>query len=971
MVASQKRRSLGLRAQKHARSSPGPMNPGSLALPLRVTSPLLLVALALFACSGKGPGQEREGNKERTPVDVPAGPGPGLAGQPVGAEPGGLSALKEERRRLCPTAGSAADQFVVAPPQTGSQDVSDSAAAEPAADIKVISAKLESECQSCHAPALSVGGFRFVTTPGSQVVKVNGEEVTVAGLKETAQRLEASLRSGTMPPNGESRADYFAQLADELGSWISAGMPDSTEARRADALPSIWGLSERTSFTALGDCVPNSDGLAVAVDKTSQKEKDAFFASATRLPGKLSETDLSSLDSADLARKGTYAYDVQYPLWNDFARKLRHVHVPQADDGAPTPGTLAIELASDPKLRDQEYDIPDNTRFYKTFFAERRQADGQIVYKPMETRIIVVRKGSEPLFGTYVWKNDSSDADLLETPYRDGTPWKDLVVEDVFDETIPESKRIYAVPAKHRCVQCHEGTSQKSFVLGFTPYQLHIRDTDHAGQPASRRPEWLGQMDRLSKAGVLSPEAAAFRPRLEEFERKAYITAHRPETVSFVADAQGYFLGNCAHCHNPSGYAYREGQIKFDLRPGHATEFPTHLTPTKFNNDNLKIVSPVGNLDVSYLFRRVAGEPGELRGQERMPLHTPGSPDCKAVNTVGRWILSYNTELTAEEIGLRDFGKPCAADGDFARPAIEWHDEDPTVNERDYIPRRADWNSPGTGMGEAYRNLFLTEDLLSLGKRDFPTGWWLDNDDVCAFPAVEDAEERLRAYDEQGLDWIRRGIESPRSPKTLGQLYLTSPGAHFFSQTCVKCHGRLGKGDGVIAKDFRQIEPANFVNGMFGLGGENLRHFDAPVDAQGTVQNFAPQYFVWMAMEGTRLREIPPAAQDIVGKYGGRMLGQIRDNCFRLLTGEKQRARDGLLYEEVCTHNNLSLTSPDLLLDGAGEPLNRAAVEAWLDQAAQNAGLLIFQYVRDELARGTFRPSQGECDLVDGFRRPG
>lgn len=833
-----------------------------------------------------------------------------------------------------------------------------------AADFKVISAKLESECQSCHAPTLSVGGFRFVVSADPQVVKVNGEEVLVPGLRETAHRLEASLRSGAMPPNAEARAGYFEKLADELGSWIAAGMPDSREGKSVDALPPIWGLSERTAFTALGDCVPNTAGLVPTKHDTSRREMDSRFANASRLPAMLSETDLFSLDSAELARNGTFAYDVQYPLWNDFARKLRHVHVPQAQGNDLAPEPLAIALSSDLDLREHEYDIPDNTRLYKTFFAQRRLADGQVVYKPMETRIIVVRRGSEPLFGTYVWKADASDADLLERPYRDGTPWKDLVLEEVFDEAASDSTRIYAVPAKHRCVQCHEGTAQKSFVLGFTPYQLHIRDTDHRGAPVSRRPEWLDQMDRLGSAGVLTTEAAAYRPRLEEFDRKMYIPAHRAETASFVADAQGYFLGNCAHCHNPAGYAYREGQIKFDLRAGRATEFPTHLSPTKFNNDNLKLISPVGNLDVSYLFRRVAGEPAELRGQERMPLHTPGSPDCQAVNAVGRWILSYDTTLSAEQIRARDFGKPCAEEGDFSRSAIEWHEEDPTVNERDYSPRRADWNIPGSGMGQAYRGLVLTDALVSLGMREFPTGWWLDHDDECTFPPVENVEEKLRLYDERGLDWIRRGIESTRSPKSLSQLYFTSAGAHFFSQTCVKCHGRLGKGDGVIAKDFRQIAPANFVNGMFGLGGENLRHFDTPADAQGVVQNLAPQYFVWMAMGGTRLREIPPAAQDIVGKYGGRMLGQIRDNCFRLLTGEKQRARDGWLYEEVCTHDNLPLTSPDLQLDEAAEPLNHAAVEAWLDRAAQSAGLLIFQYVRDELARGTPRPSQGECDLV-------
>lgn len=793
---------------------------------------------------------------------------------------------------------------------------------------------------------------------------IDGVDTRVPGYASAAEKLAAALTSGTMPPPvpNESR-DPYVLMAEQLQQWIAAGKPDPAAASSGTAYPEVWGLSDPTALTSLGDCSPASlkpDG-----------DKDGYFASLETLPKTLKETDLDTLDDWQLAQRGTIAYDVEYPLMNDYAKKLRHIRLPAKTDAngkfQSDAGFQSVSLLSGTESPGQEYRIPENTRFYKTFFAQRRNGEGSIVYRPMETRLIVVRYGREPLYGTYVWNAEQTEAVLLDAPYRDGTPWKDLVIKDSFDETRPGSERKYVVPAKHRCVQCHQGTSQKSFVLGFSPYQINIQTEDHLGNTKVVNTEKAVQMDRLKQLGVLDPAASALRPRLRDLARNEdRFAPHRSETWDIALDAQGYFAGNCAHCHNPNGYAFKEGQVRFDLRPGFATEFPTYLQPTKFSNDNFRVVSAAGDLDLSYLFRKVAGTEEELRGQDRMPLHTSGAPDCQVVNTIARWILSYNRSLSRQAIIDTKIARPCASETDFNRADPPWFEDDPTESDKNYIPRRADWNDPEHGMPERFRNLPFAAGLKDLSRQSFPTGWWINVDNACHFPEPANPVDELRKWDDLGQTWIRAGVESTRVPRTLGQLYTTTPGAYFFGQTCVKCHGRMGRGDGVIAKDFKQIQPANFLSGMFGQAGLNKQAFDV-TGVSGEKTNLTPQYFVWMAVEGTRLRDVPPAAVDVVGRYGGRMLGQIRDNCIRLLTGEKASSRDFLLYKDVCTFENLGLNDEQLAVDENGVPRNPAAVEAWADKGAINAGFLTYDYVESMLARGKFQPSQGECSLVPEY----
>ena len=174
---------------------------------------------------------------------------------------------------------------------------------------------VDQACGGCHLAPNTNGGFSY-------------REGELAGV---ASKMATALVSQTMPPIAIRQGDPagFLKLGSRLEAWIGAGKPETGEF----PLPyETVGTGQQlppniaAAMTDLGDCVPRAEIVGHDV------ERDAWFATATELPAQLSDTDLSSLDAYVLARRGTVAYDVEYPLWADNARKGRWVHVPSVVD---------------------------------------------------------------------------------------------------------------------------------------------------------------------------------------------------------------------------------------------------------------------------------------------------------------------------------------------------------------------------------------------------------------------------------------------------------------------------------------------------------------------------------------------------------------------------------------------------------------------------------------------------------------
>ncbi|HKQ71833.1 MAG TPA: hypothetical protein VJT73_20960, partial [Polyangiaceae bacterium] len=446
-------------------------------------------------------------------------------------------------------------------------------------------------CGSCHVDGQQGGKHVSSETFATEV----SQEYVDAILSADPAKSMPPLKNGGKLASERPEGDPVLALAKLLQIWIDQGRPNDVFYLPAEAQngasPYLMTEDLGESLTNIGDCVPPRDGVATQTAKMT--ELDLFFASLEKsppgvgslverigLPPLLSQTDLFTLDGDTLARHGVIAYAPLYPLWADNARKLRHVRVPVGQ---------SIHF----NRETQQFEIPPNTRFYKTFLKRIVDIDGNESYRKMETRLIVVRpdvdvQGCETkntaLFGTYVWNEEETQATLLAEPLRDGEPFVDSVVQYTTNELVAaqvvatkprnvtyaleaaHALRHYAIPGSQRCVQCHMGSAGKNFILGFTPLQIRRRPVGEGGVIEPSGDDELNQLERLIEYGLVTGlDGADEIAPLEDSQG-----TRKPRNEHELA-AQGYLLGNCAHCHNPRGFPSVSNPVLvdiFNLMPG-------------------------------------------------------------------------------------------------------------------------------------------------------------------------------------------------------------------------------------------------------------------------------------------------------------------------------------------------------------------------------------------------------------------
>jgi len=834
----------------------------------------------------------------------------------------GLSDAEKMRAQFCPPAQSA-KVFEETPFKGGVAKI---------LSFQNIRANVNAACASCHRAPANKGAFMYLDEWKGKVDSVNGKTEWYPGFFEVAEKMREYIEhpdmSKRMPPE-EYRAknpESFLEIGRQLGHWITAGKIDSTfEAGKVpvEREGKYRPVKPRTT-SELGDCVPTAKAIG------SDYKADMYFEKTKVLPKYLMDTDMFTLDPYLLASHGTVAYNVEYPLWADNAEKGRWIHIPmKMEDGQLKKQSIEYDGIN------QKFIIPENTRFYKSFYRPVLLANKKIKMRRMETRIIVTRTPWEKsLFGTYQWDESEQVATLIEAPYRDGTPFRDIVVDVLVDEA-KEIKKPYLIPGRERCLDCHRGSSMQNFILGFTPLQINKRGLDDGGRDEAVRVDDLNQVQRFIEYGYLkNVSSAAELPRLEDQG------VAKPRNV-YEMRANGYAVGNCFHCHNEKGLAMNaENQVELRLAPGDLFGFKTTFKSKQFKNRSF--VHFKGDLDGSHIWRKVADKDHGMFS--RMPMHTPGSPDCRVLKVMGKWIRSFESEQAASE-----FTPSCKKENELGMIDLDmtW----PVFDK--YTPRRDDW-ADAAGMPLKFRNIQLSPTLKNTITNEYAVGHWLKKPE-CSFPTVTLPADKQRP-------WMLNPNGTPKKP--FGEVYYTTPGSYFYRDTCFKCHGTHADGKSALATGIAlwsggKVRVANFMDdkiGMFGDRNNNLKTFDL------NGSNYAGQYLIWMAMEGTRVK-FPPELGSALGKHGGQMLNGIREKCNNLIRGRSSaRYPEFEIFNSVCFMENLQPGHPDLAIDpNTDKPVYPERVEEWLDRAAYNAGWAIFEFLK-EAANGNWLPSVDQCE---------
>ena len=220
--------------------------------------------------------------------------------------------------------------------------------------------------------------------------------------------------------------------------------------------------------------------------------------------------------------RGVLPYDLNTPLFSDYASKYRYVWMP--------PGTSAQYRA------DQLFDFPVGTIFAKTFAFP---ADGKNHKERwIETRLLVHAK-SGWVGLPYVWNRKQTEARLQLAA--------DPVAIRYTDASGKSRQFTYFIPNANECKQCHENDR---VMLPIGPKARNLnKDYPYPDGSANQLTRWA-QVGYLQ--GAPSPKAAPRAPRWDV-----------PESGTLEDRARAYLDNNCAHCHQPGATA---GYTGFDLR---------------------------------------------------------------------------------------------------------------------------------------------------------------------------------------------------------------------------------------------------------------------------------------------------------------------------------------------------------------------------------------------------------------------
>jgi uncharacterized repeat protein (TIGR03806 family) len=216
--------------------------------------------------------------------------------------------------------------------------------------------------------------------------------------------------------------------------------------------------------------------------------------------------------------QGVVPYDLNSPLFSDYATKFRFVWMP--------PGTSAVYHPT------EAFEFPVGTIFAKTFAYS--EPGSQAPRRLMETRLLV-RGASGWVTLPYVWNAEQTEAtlDIAADPAK--VRWTRPTGETV---TIN-----YVIPNANQCKECHD-RSKSAVPIGPKARNLN-KDFDY---PEGRE----NQLTHWTRIGYLkgAPDLA-HAPRAAVWDD--------PSSAPLEARARTYLDINCGHCHQPEGSAGTSG----------------------------------------------------------------------------------------------------------------------------------------------------------------------------------------------------------------------------------------------------------------------------------------------------------------------------------------------------------------------------------------------------------------------------
>ena len=295
-------------------------------------------------------------------------------------------------------------------------------------------------------------------------------------------------------------------------------------------------------------------------------------------------------------------YDLNSPLFSDYAHKARFVWMPEGKSAQYT--------------TDHVVDFPEGAVLIKHFYYNHDEQRADKGRRIMETRLLINRKEEWEAIG-YIWNEEQTEA-LYE------------VVGDIKEVNWTDDKGTarfvdYIVPNKNQCKGCHAYDGKQ---LPIGPKVRNLNKT-FAYQDGT-----MNQLEKWASIGYLTGfKSTEVHPKVAVWDDA--------KTTDIHSKAMAYLDINCGHCHNPKGAANTSGlhlvaDNELDLTLG---VFKATVSAGAGTGGHDYSIVP-GNPDESIMvYRMNSTNPGAMMPEVgRRLVHTEG------VNLIRDWISQMDTE---------------------------------------------------------------------------------------------------------------------------------------------------------------------------------------------------------------------------------------------------------------------------------------------------------------------------------------
>ncbi|MCW5807968.1 MAG: hypothetical protein KIT31_36790 [Deltaproteobacteria bacterium] len=292
----------------------------------------------------------------------------------------------------------------------------------------------------------------------------------------------------------------------------------------------------------------------------------------------LSEYRLFEDLAAQRPAAGVIPYDVNTPLFSDYADKTRFIFVP--------PGAT-IGWRDDDALA-----LPEGTVLVKTFAYAHDRRDPALGRRLLETRLLV--RGPDKWTGAAYVYDDTGDAHLAAAGATLDATW-------IHDDGA-QLANAYGVPNKNQCKNCHAEHDKVLDTLGWK--------ARHLNRPGPEGSGIANQLQDLVDRGVLAGAPPAdMWPRAPD--------AMDPSTGTLDARARAWIDINCANCHNERGPARTSG-LFLELAATDQTALGICKPPVAAGNGSggRKYAIVPGRPDESIMLFRIESTKSEIKMPE-------------------------------------------------------------------------------------------------------------------------------------------------------------------------------------------------------------------------------------------------------------------------------------------------------------------------------------------------------------------